>query len=206
MSGIQLRLQREVFTPHNEQLLNLVHCIKLSSEKDKGKSKDIYLCLVNEADRSSHGNQFNINIVEVKESDKRGDLPKRKRSWTIQELRSIDGKHQEESVSSASNAATTEDLFPGDFELGLNDKLVSYKAINYEEKKRFLTSLIGLSDRVHIKGNHSRKISLNNLPPDLVLEETLRSKGRASGDDDTETIKESWLMMGKDEADEAYQG
>ena len=208
MSGIQLRLQREVFTPQNEQLLNMVHCLKMTNEKDKSKSKDMYLCLVNEvADRqaSMSGNQFNINIVEVKEPEKRGDLPKRKKTWTIQELRAINGKHNEEAAATA--GTNTADLFPGDFELGFNDKLMAYKAINYEEKKRFLTSLIGLSDRFHMKkSGQSRKISLQNLPPDLVLEESIRSKGRGpSGDDSAEANKDSWPMMGKDEADEAYQ-
>ena len=140
MSGLQLRLQRELFTPHNEQLLALVHCLRTSNEKNK-PSKDIFLCLVNETDRFSLAGQLNINIVEAKSSDKRGDLPKRKRSWTLHELKAIDAKHEENS-----------ELFPGEFDLCFGDKTFSYKAVNYEEKKRFLTTLIGLSDRNQISG------------------------------------------------------
>ncbi len=117
MAGIQLRLQKELFTPSNEQLLSMVHCIKVASEKDRSKTKDIYLCVVNETDRFSRHNQFNINVVEVKGSEKRGDLPKRKRNWTLHELRHIDGKHNSEAKSDADN------LFPGDFDLGFGDKV-----------------------------------------------------------------------------------
>ena len=62
MSGMQLRLQRELFAPNNEQLLSLVHCI---SDKDKNKTKDIYLCLINETDYT-HGGGLTHNLIEVK--------------------------------------------------------------------------------------------------------------------------------------------
>ena len=167
MSGMQLRLQRELFTPQNEQLLSMVHCLRVpSNDKEKNKpSKDIFLCIVNETDRFSLHGQLNINIVEAKGtsgSEKRNyDLPKRKRSWTLHELKLIDAKH----------TGTEEDVnvFPVEFDLCFGDKTFSYKAVNYEEKNRFLTALISLSDRTQMSG--VRKISLNNLPPDLIPEE-----------------------------------
>jgi hypothetical protein len=57
---------------------------------------------------------------------------------------------------------------------------------------------------MHVGSVAHRKISLNNLPPDIVLEETLKAQGRSSGDDKEEN-KESWPMMGKDKADGANQ-
>ena len=96
MSGMQLRLQRELFTPQNEQLLSMVHCLRVEKEKNK-PTKDIFLCIVNETDRFSLHGQLNINIVEAKgtSGEKRNyDLPKRKRSWTLHELKSIDAKHK----------------------------------------------------------------------------------------------------------------
>ena len=42
MSGMQLRLQRELFTPQNEQLLSMVHCLRVEKEKSK-PTKDIFL-------------------------------------------------------------------------------------------------------------------------------------------------------------------
>ena len=61
-------------------------------------------------------------------------------------------------------------VFPVEFDLCFGDKVFSYKAVNYEEKKRFLTALISLSDRTQMSG--VRKISLTNLPPDLVLDDS----------------------------------
>ena len=93
---MQLRLQRELFTPQNEQLLSMVHCLRVEKEKNK-PTKDIFLCIVNETDRFSLHGQLNINIVEAKgtSGEKRNyDLPKRKRSWTLHELKSIDAKHK----------------------------------------------------------------------------------------------------------------
>ncbi len=49
MAGIQLRLQKELFTLSDEQLLALVHCFKVSNEKKSAKNKDIYLCIVNDS-------------------------------------------------------------------------------------------------------------------------------------------------------------
>ena len=61
-------------------------------------------------------------------------------------------------------------MFPVEFDLCFGDKVFTYKAVSYEEKKRFLTALISLSDRTQMSG--VRKISLNNLPADLVLDES----------------------------------
>jgi hypothetical protein len=36
--------------------------------------------------------QFNINLVEVKGPERPQDLPKKKRTWSLRELRSVDGK------------------------------------------------------------------------------------------------------------------
>jgi len=188
---MQLRLQRELFTPQNEQLLSMVHCLRVEKEKNK-PTKDIFLCIVNETDRFSLHGQLNINIVEAKgtSGEKRNyDLPKRKRSWTLHELKSIDAKHK----------GGEEDVFPVEFDLCFGEKVFTYKAVSYEEKKRFLTALISLSDRSQMSG--VRKISLNNLPADLVLDESnLKNKV-----DQDSTNKDSWPMMGKDVGDEAYR-
>ena len=92
MAGIQLRLQKELFAPNDEQLMAMAHCFKLSKdakEKSVGsKRKEIYLCVLNEGS-PQHQPQFNISICEVKGSEKRNDLPKRKRNWALRELKSI---------------------------------------------------------------------------------------------------------------------
>ena len=50
---------------------------------------------------------------------------------------------------------------------------------NNAEKNGFLTALISLSDRTQMSG--VRKISLNNLPPDLILEDA-NSKNKTEQD------------------------
>ena len=62
MTGIQLRLQKELFTPSDEQLLALAHCFKASSEKKSAKNKDIYLCIVNEASNQP-GYQVSVDLL-----------------------------------------------------------------------------------------------------------------------------------------------
>jgi hypothetical protein len=60
MAGIQLRLQKELFAPADEQLLALAHCFKAAPDKKSSKNKDIYLCIVNEA-ASQSGFQVSLS-------------------------------------------------------------------------------------------------------------------------------------------------
>ena len=69
MAGMQLRLQKDLFTPCDEQLLTVVHCFKVSTDKKVNKgNKDIYLCLVNEASNQAGyqvGHSFNHAIMTL---------------------------------------------------------------------------------------------------------------------------------------------
>ena len=79
MAGIQLRLQKELFAPNDEQLMAMAHCFKATSAATTGqggtsggqKRKEIYLCVLNDTTSSHHGNKggLNISITEVKASD-----------------------------------------------------------------------------------------------------------------------------------------
>jgi hypothetical protein len=62
MAGIQLRLQKELFTPCDEQLLSLVHCFKaLGADKKSNKSnRDIFLCLI-----SDTSNQPGYQVIGI---------------------------------------------------------------------------------------------------------------------------------------------
>jgi hypothetical protein len=63
MAGIQLRLQKDLFTPCDEQLLTAVHCFKISTDKKVTKNnKDVFLCLVNE---SSNQPGFQVNFFNM---------------------------------------------------------------------------------------------------------------------------------------------
>jgi hypothetical protein len=159
MAGIELKLQREVFEPQREQLLAMVHCI---SEK-KGRIRDSVVCLVNNSSSTSAAAPFRFHIVitELRFSGPAAaattatDAPKRKHTWPISELKAIDAKFSAQQQQPNN-----------DFVLEF-DKPFTYTAVNAEERKKFLSTLINLSVR------HNRKQSLQilNLPPDVVVVE-----------------------------------
>lgn len=188
MAGIQLRLQKELFTPSNEQLMCLLHCVKstVGDKKDRGKrKKDAFLCLVGENDRfQQYGG---VSICELKGAEAEHQLPKRKRAWSLRELRAVDGKHE----------VGTDDTVNRDLDLSLGEKVFSWTAINREEKRRFLTALISLSNRQ----DQVRKVNLANIPPDVVVEDLTDSAGDLLPERTDTTVKGGWPMLNKD----AYQ-
>lgn len=108
--------------------------------------------------------------MEVKGPEKPQDLPKKKRNWPLRELKSIDGKwnlKQENRfglfnclnlfsplhriVINTFPVINTTCLFifsedklqnESSFVLGLGEKSFKWNAINFEEKKRFLSTLV----------------------------------------------------------------
>eukprot|EP00095_Tigriopus_kingsejongensis_P011050 snap_masked-scaffold23_size669530-processed-gene-1.4 protein:Tk11050 transcript:snap_masked-scaffold23_size669530-processed-gene-1.4-mRNA-1 annotation:"exocyst complex component 1" len=151
MSGIQLRLHREVFSPNGDQLLSMVEC---TSEK-KGKRREIFICLLNETQQSA---QFRISITEMKaHPDRPQELPKKKRSWSIKDLVGIDAKHH---PLGDKLELQGENHFELEFE-----KPFSWMAVQAEELNKFLATLINLCYRhAAIYPN----LRLANLPPALV--------------------------------------
>ena len=47
MAGIQLRLQKELFAPNDEQLMAMAHCFKSQVSSAASKKKEIFLCVLN---------------------------------------------------------------------------------------------------------------------------------------------------------------
>ena len=73
MAGIQLRLQKELFAPNDEQLMAMAHCFKATAATTgQGggttsaggglKRKEIYLCVLNDTSSTHHGNKGGLNI------------------------------------------------------------------------------------------------------------------------------------------------
>ncbi|TRY63894.1 hypothetical protein TCAL_07692 [Tigriopus californicus] len=188
MAGIQLRLQREVFAPHGDQLLSMVQC---SSEK-KGKRRDIFICLLNETQQAS---QFRISITELKAHPERPtDLPKKKRSWSIKDLVGIDAKHQgsvDQSEKGDSEGAHNH------FELEF-EKPYSWVAINGDELKKFLSTLINSCFRHAAIYPHLR---LANLPPDLAHLSNVGVDGLALEGTPRSSSREAWPIRDRDEED-----
>ena len=100
MAGIQLRLQKELFAPNDEQLMAMAHCFKSQVSSAASKKKEIFLCVLNEIGHrgggGAGGGGLNITISEVKADPGPASggtaAPKRKRSWTLRELTGIDGR------------------------------------------------------------------------------------------------------------------
>ena len=214
MAGIQLRLQKELFAPNDEQLFAMAHCFKLdrggalreksgrtSGVTAGGRRKEIYLCILNEGNPQQQP-QFNINICEVKGSEKRNDLPKRKRTWALRELNLIDAKFVKDSKDSKDGSGTDFLDNTGDFDLGFTDKVFSWTAVNYEEKKRFLSALVSVVTRGQ---GRKYRVNMMNLPPEVeaITEDTGSKDGSASQSE----VKSGWPMLTKegDDLDTGYQ-
>lgn len=112
MATIRHRLQKELFQPNNEKLLSFCHVEKLYKKK-----KTSYLCIV------YNMNNQDVSIVIVKQTDKNF---KKKNSWNLAELQSLDGK--EESMST--------------LVLDLHfEKLYRWVASNQQERNHFIMEL-----------------------------------------------------------------
>ncbi len=111
--GFQLRLQRELFDPCGEQLLALVRCLIVSSSSSSGasgvpaagdkKAKIVYLTLCNSPSQSQQ-DIFHITLHELKSSGASSavsleELPKKKRSWNLRQVKALDGKYDAEAAS-----------------------------------------------------------------------------------------------------------
>ena len=145
MAGMLIRLQKELFIG-DEHLLAMCHCFKVTKEKkSQAKRKEIYLCILNTQDNSVQQpvGHFNISICEVVTeasnstatdstftNDKRSvGLPKRKRTWALRDLRSIDGKYM---MSNDTNENDEND----EFLLGFHgEKELAWTSVNFEDKK-----------------------------------------------------------------------
>jgi len=172
-----IRLQKELFIG-DEHLLAMCHCFKVTKEKKSHtKRKEIYLCILNTQDSNTHQpvGHFNISICEVvskssssaasestSANDKRNvNLPKRKRTWPLRDLRSIDAlfKASVESEEHEENA---------DFTLGFHgEKELTWTSVNFEDKKRFLSTLVSLATKSARTGTKNL-VNLLNLPPDVA--------------------------------------
>eukprot|EP00058_Branchiostoma_floridae_P002296 XP_002587784.1 hypothetical protein BRAFLDRAFT_92229 [Branchiostoma floridae] len=81
MTAIRHTLQKDVFLPHDQRLLGVVHVSKAGKKK-----KVSFLCAA-----ASTEKPVQVSIVNVKKSDK-GDTYKRRQTWELRELKLVDGK------------------------------------------------------------------------------------------------------------------
>ncbi|XP_071451140.1 exocyst complex component 1 isoform X2 [Hetaerina americana] len=135
MATIRHALQREVFKPCEESLLSFVNVSKLLKKK-----KTSFLCIT-----STNQKPTTIHIHQVKKTDK--NTFKKKNTWTIAELISVDGK------------TASEDNHEFDVQF---EKTYRWYAISLQERKNFLLMLWKLCCK-HLP---KQKPPFRNLPED----------------------------------------
>lgn len=135
MATIRHVLQREVFKPNDESLLSFVNVSKLLKKK-----KTSFLCIT-----STNQKPTVINVHQVKKTDK--NVFKKKNSWALSELISVDGKSSSEETHE----------FDVQFE-----KTYRWYAISLQERKNFLLMLWKLCSK-HLS---KQKPPFRNLPED----------------------------------------
>uniref|UniRef100_A0A8C5LXY6 Exocyst complex component 1 n=1 Tax=Leptobrachium leishanense TaxID=445787 RepID=A0A8C5LXY6_9ANUR len=81
MTAIKHALQRDIFTPNDERLLNIVNVCKAGKKK-----KNCFLCATVTTERP-----VRVKVVKVKKSDK-GDFYKTQTVWLLQDLAVVDAK------------------------------------------------------------------------------------------------------------------
>ncbi|XP_017134765.1 exocyst complex component 1 [Drosophila miranda] len=115
LANIKHILQKELFLASGERLLSVVTVVK---KKDK---KPCYLCVVTTAPPVPV-----VTLCLVKQSEQRESEYKRKRSWQLDEIKSVDGRNEQFETH--------------EFDIQL-EKLYKWYALNLHERQNFLAVL-----------------------------------------------------------------
>ncbi|XP_064636465.1 exocyst complex component 1-like isoform X2 [Lineus longissimus] len=121
MTNVKHTLQKEIFLPTDERLLNVVNVTKPGKKK-----KASLLCIAVTTERP-----VVTSIYQVKKSD-RGDTYKKKLSWFLKDLKQVDGKDSAKEIA--------------EFDLHF-EKVYKWVASNLSEKDAFIACLWKLSQR-----------------------------------------------------------
>lgn len=177
MAGIKYILQKEVFESNNERILSVCNVTKIIKKK-----KNSYLCIV-----SASKPRVNINLVQVKQYDK--GVYKKKRSWTLDEIKCVDGK-----------------LDAVDFhELDiLLEKQYKWFTVNLHERQNFITVLYKQINK-HVKGE---KAVFKNVPKTWMVIDTSPEKTTANtksanveSSDESDAYEDFHALTEKEEID-----
>jgi hypothetical protein len=147
MTSIIRALQQEVFQPNEERLITCCHVGKYMKKK-----KTSFLCLV-----STTSPPINITIVQVKQTDKQ--THKKKRSWALAELKSVDGYN--------------DSLETQEFDLHF-DKIYRWVATNVKERHSFIHNLWKQSVKHIMKDMPTFK----NVPTSWVTEDAMTPENK----------------------------
>lgn len=166
MSGIKNLLQNDIFNEDDTNILCVLSVCKLNAKKSRATS---VLVLVSQ----NETNFLSVVEVKIKIQDK-GQEFKKKRSWQLDEFRSIDVKSSEH-----------------EFELITNQQAFQFAAILLNEKQIFLTMLYKCIQKSPLVTN---KAIFRNIPDawkidDSIQAGTLNQSKKFQGDDVSSTIE-----------------
>ncbi|KAH8286313.1 hypothetical protein KR054_006579 [Drosophila jambulina] len=142
LANIKHTLQKELFLAAGERLLSVVTVVK---KKDK---KPCYLCVVTTAPPVPV-----VTLVLVKQSEQRESEYKRKRSWQLDEIKSVDGRNEQFETH--------------EFDLQL-EKLYKWYALNLHERQNFLAVL----NRQIQKSVRGQRAEFRNVPAAWLSEKS----------------------------------
>lgn len=148
MSSTVIRtLQQDIFQPTEERLITCCHVSKYLKKK-----KTSFLCLV-----STTTLPYNITIIQIKQTDKQ--IFKKKRSWALAELKSVDGHNEQYDIL--------------EFDLHL-DKVYRWVATNPKERHAFIHNLWKQSSRHILKD----KPMFKNIPKAWITEDAMTPENK----------------------------
>ncbi|KAJ8912081.1 hypothetical protein NQ315_000587 [Exocentrus adspersus] len=140
-------LQQELFQPTEERLITCCFVSKYLKKK-----KTSYLCLV-----STVSVPYNISLIQVKQTDKQ--VFKKKRSWVLTELKSVDGHNEHYDTL--------------EFDLHL-DKVYRWVANSPKERHTFIHNLWKQTSRHILKA----KPLFKNIPQSWITEDAMSPENK----------------------------
>lgn len=173
--GIKYILQKEVFETDNERILSVCNVTKSIKKK-----LNLYLCIV-----STSKPRINVNVVQVKQYDK--GVYKKKGSWTLDELKCVDGK--QDSV----------DFHELDI---LFEKQYKWHTANLHERQNFISVLYKQINK-HVKGEKPifKNIPVSWLVADGTPEKITTNIKSAESSDESDAYEEFHALTDKEEID-----
>uniref|UniRef100_A0A1L8DVX7 Putative exocyst protein sec3 n=1 Tax=Nyssomyia neivai TaxID=330878 RepID=A0A1L8DVX7_9DIPT len=169
MAGIKYMLQKEVFEV-DERILSVCNVTELYKKK-----KNSYLTIIS----ATRSRMVQVSVAQVKQYDK--GVYKKKRTWTLDEVRVVDGKHDS----------------PETHELDLTlEKNYKWFAVNLHERQNFITVLWKQIHK-HVPGEKAvfrniPKLWLTEASPERSVSEKL---DEANEEEDADDVHEDFHAL-----------
>ncbi|XP_064608432.1 exocyst complex component 1-like isoform X2 [Liolophura sinensis] len=171
MMAVKHTLQRDVFLPCDERLIGLAHVTKAGRKK-----KSSFLCVA-----VSKEKPVQAQVYQVKKADK-GELYKKKASWTLRSLKTVDGRDLEKETA--------------EFDLHF-EKIYKWVASSIPDKENFIACLWKLSQRYLI-----HKPEFVNVPEHLLQEISHVSDQSQAAQHEDEVVEDDYqALSSKEESD-----